>query len=144
MKYLNQTDRELLLSVLACISCLEISSREKMFSGHGAELLEISERVKSICDEVADGYEQDSMRAAYNLAENVTIRLMPKSSPKAREDYTVVKKDVISRITANTLFECGMCDKTGKDVKRCATRRDLIECGVDMTNGVCEYRREDL
>lgn len=43
-----------------------------------------------------------------------------------------------------SMLDCGYCVLEGKEVKKCATRRDLMDCNVDFLDagGECPYRAE--
>ena len=84
MMYLNKEQKELILSMLASGTCLQIASEHEMFAGVENELKEMAARIKQMCEEATKDVEQGSLRAMYNTADNAHIALIPKAHPKAK------------------------------------------------------------
>ena len=145
VKYLNKEQKELVLSMLACATCLQIASEHEMLDSLDAEeLARMGERIKEICEQATKDVEQGSLRAMYNTAENAHIALIPKTNPKAKGDYKLCEVGALMRLVTSSILDCGCCVLTGNEIKKCATRNDLMECNVDFvdTNAECPYRVE--
>ena len=143
--YLNKEQKELILSMLACGTCLQIASEHELFDAlAGKELAAMASRIKELCEEATKDVEQGSLRAMYNTADNAHIALIPKASPKAKGEYKLCEKGALMRLVTGSMLDCGCCVLTGKEVKKCATRRDLMDCNVDFLDagGECPYRAE--
>lgn len=142
--YLNKEQKELILSMLACGTCLQIASEHELFDAlAGKELAAMASRIKELCEEATKDVEQGSLRAMYNTADNAHIALIPKASPKAKGEYKLCEKGALMRLVTGSMLDCGYCVLEGKEVKKCATRRDLMDCNVDfISDGECPYRVE--
>lgn len=140
--YLNKEQKELILSMLACGTCLQIAADHEMFADIGTQALKtMAERIKELCEEATKDVEQGSLRAMYNTADNAHIALIPKTSPKAKGEYKLCEKGALMRLVTGSMLDCGCCVLEGKEIKKCATRRDLMDCNVDFVgNGECPYR----
>lgn len=144
MMYLNKEQKELILSMLASGTCLQIASEHEMFAGVENELKEMAARIKQMCEEATKDVEQGSLRAMYNTADNAHIALIPKAHPKAKGEYKLCESGALQRLVTGSMLDCGCCVLTGKEIKKCATRRDLMDCNVDFVDagGECPYRAE--
>lgn len=143
-RYLTKDDRQMVLSVLASAACAAVlAESDKWPEGvreMGAECRDALNKCAAIMVEDVD---QDQMRAMYNVAENTHLSIMPKAARHAApgKEWVIVEKEVIDRVTAQSLGDCMICDKEGKEIKKCKLRRDLIACGIEprSTDG-CPYQ----
>lgn len=143
-RYLNRDERTMVLSVLASAACAAALREEGTWGEDVTALAAKAAEELNICAEMmVEGVEQDQMRAMLNLAENTHLSILPKQAAKAApgKEWVIVEKEVIDRITENSLFDCSICTKEGKEVKKCKLRRDLIACDIEPRSAEgCPYQ----
>lgn len=140
--YLNKDEKELMISVMACRSVLEVAvSRGKPFSKSRKRLKTALTHISKAVDELAEELDADALRGMYNIADNSYMSFSPKSSGATSKELTVALKSDLDILTRESLSDCGFCMKEGREAKKCEKRKALLRCGIDVrTDGDCPYR----
>lgn len=94
------------------------------------QLKSISENAEKVLKVLMDGIDDDQLKYIYRYIKRSEFAVLPKYSPEAERSYIITTADVVERLTQNVLGECMLCEKKGKQARRCQIRKDLIACGV--------------
>lgn len=145
MKLLTAEERNEVLSALACSAFA--GTIHKYPRKWPATVQELARQIEELCLELGktmiEGVDPDQCRVMVKVAENSYIRIMPKVAAQCAPGtaWAIVERQVLERITAGSLSDCMICDKEGKQIKKCQLRRDLLACGVEARSKTgCPYQ----
>lgn len=91
------------------------------------EIKGLADKVLEVCEA---GLDDDQIRGLLRYASNHTLSVTSKYNPRAEKDYYTVSQEALDRLLGDVMSDCSLCDKAGKQIKRCQRRRDLLECGI--------------
>lgn len=122
---------------VAAVEGMTMTMRENGYAdGIENELNGMAKCAASALKKMVAGMDDDQLRYLQRYIERSEFAVIPKYHPDAKREFIVTTSDVIERLTEHVLGECMLCEKTGKQVKRCQIRKDLIACGVTVECGV--------
>ena len=121
---------QITISVAAVDSMAETLKGSKYGKGLEAEIEEIQKNTTAILAKLVGQMEDEEVAYMKRYIERSEFSIIPKHSPEASREYVITTADVIERLASGVLGECLLCEKSGKLIKRCQIRKDLIACGV--------------
>lgn len=119
-----------IISIAATVSMAETIAEREYAEPIKAELQAIAENAEKVLKVLMDGIDDDQLKYIYRYIKRSEFAVLPKYSPEAERSYIITTADVVERLTQNVLGECMLCEKKGKQARRCQIRKDLIACGV--------------
>lgn len=119
-----------IISIAAAVSMAETIAEREFAESIRNEMQAIAENAEKALKVLMKGVDDDQLKYIYRYIQRSEFAVLPKYSPEAERNYIITTADVIGRLTDGVLGECMLCEKTGKQARRCQLRKDLISCGV--------------
>lgn len=129
-KMIDKNLTQITISVAAVDSLAVTLKGNKYGAGLEEELDAIKTNTAEILKKLVGGMEKEQLDYINRYVARSEFAVIPKHNPEADREYVVTSTDVIERLASGVLGECLLCEKSGKMVKRCQIRKDLIACGV--------------
>lgn len=138
--YLNKAQKEMIISLSGVVGfCNTMAKSDYVSSENKEKLLTASKLARDVMEDMEIGADEDQLRGVIRFAKNCVLLVMPNTHPMTDEDCVVVSRSTVSRIVSDSLCECFFCEKNMSEVKKCQTRKDLLECGVDGKGSPCPF-----
>lgn len=141
--YINADMRDYIISCAATLSYYEALLE------HPPERLHVPVRdakmARAYCQRVLDGLmkdvDGDQAVELVRYFEKCDIRVIPNERMAAKREMIVVDPKDIEALLRESIADCALCLKTGKEVKRCDKRKRLMRLGVMKKCGeACPYQ----
>lgn len=144
MAYASKPFRNNVMCMLIVSSMMDgmLEQKPNGIQGHETEMKHIRTRLLTLADKFMQQMDKVHQKQMQDLARNkkneMEVRLHFGGVPN---EYVYVNKQVLDRLTANALSECGACTPDDEFAKKCQTRKDLLAAGVDARSedGVCPF-----
>lgn len=144
MAYASKPFRNNVMCMLIVSSMMDgmLAQNTRGIQGHETEMKHIRTRLLTLADKFIQQMDKVHQKQMQDLARNkkneMEVRLHYKGVPN---EYVYVSSDVLDRLTAGALSECGACTPDDEYAKKCQTRKDLLAAGVEARNedGVCPF-----
>lgn len=136
---MNRQGRRELFYIFSVFKALTISrySKEEGDKQHVSDLVKAPE---AVLEDLAAEMDAGERRAAMNQVKYKTLQVVTRAAkPAPIGDEVVLSVDDINTLFYHGREECVLCDKAGKEVKRCRVRQIFKNHDLE---GICE--KDDL
>lgn len=142
--YLNKATKQIIVSLAGCVGfadkLLECDFRG---SDHAKEDLRLmKEAAGRVMDFVMEGIDQDHVRAVLRYADACQLMVIPSTNPQTQREYYIVPDTAMNVFLKQATGDCFLCDKEGKECRKCEIRKALLDSMVLGINdrGDCPYK----
>lgn len=136
--YINQADKNLVLSILAAVTTMEIADDNHLFLESRKKVRTVRTLLKQIGEEVLGRIPQKQVGQMLNIVNDGMTIEIKYYDPK--KEYVRVPREAVERITRSSLSDCGACFPDKEKADQCQLLEDLLALGVDpRSDGVCPY-----
>jgi hypothetical protein len=142
-EYANRATKEIIVSMAGCVGFADALIDKTFRNSDKAveHLEEMKNQAQRAMDAVIEGLDADQLMGVYRYCDHCQLMVFPTSNPVAQHDYYMVADKDMDVILSSVSAECSFCDKSEKEVKKCALRKALLNCGI-VPNGHkdCPYK----
>lgn len=140
-RYLNKNDKQMILQAVAFMLHMREMGQDERFGKYKKNANMAATWAEKWVGEILGDYGEDETEEVFRMAQAVDINLTPKAVARSEMELVILPKDAVERITASALADCNLCEKEGKEVKKCRMRKDLAAVGVGARGEAdCPYR----
>lgn len=143
-KYLNRYTKEVAISLSGCIGTADVLLKaapglpEEVRNRLWVVLVEVQAALDALMADV----DQDQKNALVRYSKSCQLMVMPGTDPRLKREYYIVPDTSMAVFLQQATGDCFLCEKTGKECRKCEIRRALLDSlvlGVN-DNGDCPYK----
>ena len=83
-----------------------------------------------VLDELMEGVDEDQAVELIRYFEKCELRVIPNERLAAKREMIVVDPRDIEELLKDSISDCALCLRTGREVKRCDKRKRLMRLGI--------------
>ena len=142
--YLNKATKQIVVCLAGCVGFAE-KLLECDFKGSDQakdDLRAMKEAAEWAMDAVMEGVDADHVRAVLRYANASQLMVIPSTNPQTQREYYIVPDTAMSIFLKQATGDCFLCDKEGKECRKCEIRKALLDSMVLGINdqGDCPYK----
>lgn len=141
-KYLNRYTKEIGISLAGSIGFTDVLTKSKLPAAVKDHLWVALIELNAAMDALLDGVDRVEGAALHRYAKNCKLMVMPSQDPRLQREYHIVPDTAMNVFLKQATGDCFLCDKEGKDCRRCEIRKALLDSMVPgiKDRGDCPYK----
>ena len=126
-----------------CTTLIETAENQPSLKAALKDLKTARTKLFKVMTAVERDIDPDQIAHLQRQTRDVRLGVVSRANPQAERREVVVLEDDLFWMADHALAGCWMCNKTGKDAKRCEMRKRLSRMGVNIVAtipGECPYQ----
>lgn len=142
--YLNRATKDIVICLAGCVGYPDKlldcnfrgSEKAKPF------LKVMKEAAEKAMGAIMEGIDQQQVAAVMRYTNSCQLMTIPSTNPQTQREYYIVPDTAMNVFLKQATGDCFLCDKEGKECRRCEIRKALLDSMVlgIKDQGDCPYK----
>lgn len=131
-RYLNRVTKQIGMILAGCVGFADVllKSTPKLPAAVRYPLWVMYIAAQAALDALMDGVDQTEKDALIRYSKHCQLMVMPETDPRLNREYYIVPDTAMSIFLKQATGDCFLCDKEGKEYRKCEIRKALLDSMV--------------